>query len=101
VSGHGWRGRCRCAACSGSGFAGISKILLIRHGHGHGHVDGIKPERFRGRELLNLAARGRAEAACRTTLCRTTLCRIDAWNPQSLRSFFVGAICWQSTEQTT
>jgi broad specificity phosphatase PhoE len=37
----------------------MTKILLTRHGH----VDGIKPERFRGREPLALTARGRAEAA--------------------------------------
>ena len=38
----------------------MSKILLIRHGH----VEGIKPERFRGREPLDLTKQGRAEAAC-------------------------------------
>jgi len=37
----------------------MTKILLIRHGH----VEGIKPERFRGREPLDLTERGRAEAA--------------------------------------
>jgi len=37
----------------------MTKILLTRHGY----VEGIKPERFRGREPLNLTARGRAEAA--------------------------------------
>lgn len=36
----------------------MTKILLTRHGH----VQGIKPERFRGREPLDLTARGRAEA---------------------------------------
>lgn len=36
----------------------MTKILLTRHGH----VDGIMPERFRGREPLALTARGRAEA---------------------------------------
>ncbi len=36
----------------------MTKILLIRHGH----VGGIKPERFRGREPLELSAQGRAEA---------------------------------------
>jgi len=36
----------------------MTKILLIRHGH----VEGIKPERFRGRQPLPLTARGRAEA---------------------------------------
>jgi phosphoserine phosphatase len=36
----------------------MTKILLIRHGH----VEGIKPERFRGRQELTLTARGRAEA---------------------------------------
>jgi probable phosphoglycerate mutase len=37
----------------------MTKILLTRHGH----IEGIKPERFRGREPLDLTARGRAEAA--------------------------------------
>jgi phosphoserine phosphatase len=37
----------------------MTKILLTRHGH----VEGIHPERFRGREPLDLTARGRAEAA--------------------------------------
>jgi broad specificity phosphatase PhoE len=37
----------------------MTKILLTRHGH----VEGIKPERFRGRQPLELTARGRAEAA--------------------------------------
>src|SRR3974390_3265341 len=37
----------------------MTKIVLTRHGH----VEGIKPERFRGREPLDLTARGRAEAA--------------------------------------
>jgi probable phosphoglycerate mutase len=37
----------------------MTKILLTRHGH----VEGIKPERFRGREPLELTARGREEAA--------------------------------------
>jgi phosphoserine phosphatase len=36
----------------------MTKILLIRHGH----VEGIKPERFRGRAPLALTAQGRAEA---------------------------------------
>lgn len=35
------------------------KILLVRHGH----VEGIKPERFRGRQELALTALGRAQAA--------------------------------------
>ncbi|MFZ0151475.1 MAG: histidine phosphatase family protein [Xanthobacteraceae bacterium] len=37
----------------------MTKILLTRHGH----VEGIKPERFRGREPLQLTERGTAEAA--------------------------------------
>jgi broad specificity phosphatase PhoE len=37
----------------------MTKILLTRHGH----VEGIKPERFRGREPLELTALGRREAA--------------------------------------
>jgi len=36
----------------------MTKILLIRHGH----VAGIKPERFRGRQPLDLTEQGRAEA---------------------------------------
>jgi phosphoserine phosphatase len=36
----------------------MTKILLTRHGH----VDGIKPERFRGREPLDLTALGRTQA---------------------------------------
>jgi phosphoserine phosphatase len=36
----------------------MTKILLTRHGH----VEGIKPERFRGRQPLPLTALGRAEA---------------------------------------
>jgi phosphoserine phosphatase len=36
-----------------------TKIVLTRHGH----VEGIEPKRFRGREPLELTARGRAEAA--------------------------------------
>ena len=36
----------------------MTKILLIRHGH----VEGIKPERFRGRARLDLTELGRAEA---------------------------------------
>lgn len=35
------------------------KVLLVRHGH----VEGIKPERFRGRQPLALTALGRAQAA--------------------------------------
>jgi phosphoserine phosphatase len=37
----------------------MTKIILTRHGH----VEGIKPERFRGREPLQLTARGAVEAA--------------------------------------
>ena len=36
----------------------MTKILLTRHGH----VDGITPERFRGRAPLELTERGRAQA---------------------------------------
>ena len=36
----------------------MTKLLLTRHGH----VEGIKPERFRGREPLDLTALGRAQA---------------------------------------
>ena len=41
----------------------MAKILLVRHGH----VEGIKPERFRGRQALSLTERGRAEAAADRT----------------------------------
>jgi len=37
----------------------MTKILLTRHGH----VDGIQPPRFRGRQPLELTARGRDQAA--------------------------------------
>jgi bisphosphoglycerate-dependent phosphoglycerate mutase len=37
----------------------MTKILLTRHGH----VEGIHPPRFRGREPLELTARGREQAA--------------------------------------
>lgn len=37
----------------------MTKILLTRHGH----IEGIKPERFRGREPLVLTAPGRKQAA--------------------------------------
>ncbi len=37
----------------------MTEIILTRHGH----VEGIKPERFRGRQLLELTKRGTAEAA--------------------------------------
>ncbi len=37
----------------------MTKILLTRHGH----VEGIKPERFRGRAPLELTALGRQQAA--------------------------------------
>jgi probable phosphoglycerate mutase len=36
----------------------MTKIILTRHGH----VEGIKPERFRGREPLQLTERGAAQA---------------------------------------
>jgi phosphoserine phosphatase len=36
----------------------VTKILLTRHGH----VEGIMPERFRGRQPLALTELGRAEA---------------------------------------
>jgi probable phosphoglycerate mutase len=37
----------------------MTRILLVRHGH----VDGIKPDRFRGRADLSLTALGEAQAA--------------------------------------
>jgi len=52
----------------------MTKILLTRHGH----VEGIKPERFRGREPLDLTARGRAEAAA------VARCLAEAWRPSHI-----------------
>jgi len=52
----------------------MTKILLIRHGH----VEGIKPERFRGREPLNLTAQGRAEAEAVARRIAT------AWKPSHI-----------------
>ena len=52
----------------------MTKILLTRHGH----VEGIKPERFRGREPLELTERGRAEA-------QAVARRIaDTWQPSKI-----------------
>jgi phosphoserine phosphatase len=52
----------------------MTKILLTRHGH----VEGIKPERFRGREPLELTERGHAEA-------RAVAKRIaGAWRPTKI-----------------
>jgi probable phosphoglycerate mutase len=49
----------------------MTKIILTRHGH----VEGIKPERFRGREPLQLTARGVAEAAA------LAQCVATRWRP--------------------
>jgi phosphoserine phosphatase len=52
----------------------VTKILLVRHGH----VEGIRPERFRGRADLALTAEGRAEA-------EQTARRIAAtWRPTAI-----------------
>jgi phosphoserine phosphatase len=52
----------------------VTKILLVRHGH----VEGIRPERFRGRADLPLTAEGRAEA-------EQTARRIaSAWRPEAV-----------------
>ena len=50
------------------------KILLTRHGH----VEGIKPERFRGRQPLELTAQGRADAAAVAQRIA------DAWQPSAI-----------------
>jgi broad specificity phosphatase PhoE len=52
----------------------MTKILLTRHGH----VDGITPERFRGRAPLELTAVGRREA---TAVARRIA---DAWQPSKV-----------------
>jgi len=52
----------------------MTRILLIRHGH----VDGIRPERFRGRADLPLTGRGMAEA-------RAVAARVAAgWRPSKV-----------------
>jgi phosphoserine phosphatase len=52
----------------------MTKILLTRHGH----VEGIKPERFRGREPLDLTALGRAQAVAVAQRIA------DAWQPSHI-----------------
>jgi len=52
----------------------MTKILLTRHGH----VEGITPERFRGRQPLALTDQGRAEAAA---LARRIT---GAWKPDRI-----------------
>jgi probable phosphoglycerate mutase len=52
----------------------MTKLLLVRHGH----VEGITPERFRGRAELKLTAAGRREA-------ELTAARIAAsWRPAAI-----------------
>ncbi len=58
----------------------MTKILLTRHGH----VEGIHPERFRGREPLELTARGRREAAAIAGRIA------GAWRPQKIYSSPMG-----------
>ncbi len=52
----------------------MPKIILTRHGH----VEGIKPERFRGREPLELTERGTAQA---TALAQRIASR---WRPSQI-----------------
>jgi phosphoserine phosphatase len=58
----------------------MTKILLTRHGH----VEGIHPARFRGREPLELTARGQREAAA----VAGRIAR--AWRPQKIYSSPMG-----------
>src|SRR5580698_8920753 len=52
----------------------MTKILLTRHGH----VEGIMPERFRGRAPLELTERGRSDA-------QAVARRIaSAWRPRKI-----------------
>ena len=54
----------------------MTKIILVRHGH----VEGISPERFRGRADLALTAEGRRQA-------EATARRIEAsWTPAAYAS---------------
>ena len=58
----------------------MTKLLLVRHGH----VEGILPERFRGRADLNLTAEGRRQA-------EATAQRIPrSWKPAGLYSSPMG-----------
>jgi phosphoserine phosphatase len=52
----------------------MTKVLLIRHGH----VEGIKPERFRGRADLELTGRGHREAQAVAGVIAT------AWRPKAI-----------------
>jgi probable phosphoglycerate mutase len=52
----------------------VTKIILIRHGH----VEGIKPERFRGRRDLPLTRRGQAEAVA------VAQCVAQSWKPDHI-----------------
>lgn len=52
----------------------MTRILLVRHGH----VEGIKPERFRGRADLPLTSGGRAEAE------RTARRIASTWQPRAI-----------------
>jgi phosphoserine phosphatase len=52
----------------------VTKILLVRHGH----VEGIRPERFRGRADLALTAQGRADAE------RTARRIASTWRPAAI-----------------
>ena len=52
----------------------MTRILLVRHGH----VEGIEPERFRGRAPLELTVQGRAEAQA---LARRIA---GGWTPQQI-----------------
>jgi probable phosphoglycerate mutase len=52
----------------------VTKILLVRHGH----VEGIRPERFRGRADLALTAEGRSDAE------RTARRIASAWQPTAI-----------------
>jgi phosphoserine phosphatase len=65
----------------------MTKILLTRHGH----VEGIKPERFRGREPLALTAQGRAEAEA---VARRIA---GAWQPSHIYTSPMGR-CVQTAE---
>jgi len=49
----------------------MAKLLLVRHGH----VEGIQPERFRGRTDVALSAEGRRQATA------TAACIASRWRP--------------------
>jgi probable phosphoglycerate mutase len=71
----------------------MTKILLTRHGH----VEGIQPPRFRGREPLELTARGRSEAAAVAARIAGTWRPVKIYTSPMGRCVATGAAIAQAT----